>query len=364
MPDEDVPVLIVGGSLVGLTTAMLLGHHGVPSLSVERHRRHRDPSARRPLPAADDGAAARSSGSRSACARSRCETLQPDGRHHRGRVARRPRARHLRQGAQRGRRGVQPDRARLHQPGRARAAAARARASSSARRCATATEAVALEQDDDGVTVTLARPRRRATSAQVRARYVVAADGNRSPMRARLGIAMRGYGELSREHHDLLPRRLRRAAARPQPGRDLRAQPRAARVLPARPDRRHRLPRHQHGRRGRHAGRRGRRAGGPDRGARARVPAHGDRRPTCRWRSWTSPPGSAEANCAERLPRRPRVPRRRRRPRRPAQRRLRRQHRRPGRAQPRLEARGGRQGRGRRRRCSTPTRPSACRSAS
>src|SRR5919205_1812065 len=37
MADEDVPVLIIGGSLVGLTTAMLLGHHGVASLSVERH---------------------------------------------------------------------------------------------------------------------------------------------------------------------------------------------------------------------------------------------------------------------------------------------------------------------------------------
>src|SRR3954471_2923346 len=37
MPDEHVPVLIVGGSLVGLTTAMLLGHHGVASLAVERH---------------------------------------------------------------------------------------------------------------------------------------------------------------------------------------------------------------------------------------------------------------------------------------------------------------------------------------
>ena len=34
---EDVGVLIVGGSLVGLTTAMLLGHHGVESLVVERH---------------------------------------------------------------------------------------------------------------------------------------------------------------------------------------------------------------------------------------------------------------------------------------------------------------------------------------
>src|SRR5512133_620974 len=37
MTEEEIPVLIVGGSLVGLTTAMLLGHHGVPSLAVERH---------------------------------------------------------------------------------------------------------------------------------------------------------------------------------------------------------------------------------------------------------------------------------------------------------------------------------------
>ena len=38
MADEDVPVLIVGGSLVGLSTAVFLGHHGVPSLVLERHR--------------------------------------------------------------------------------------------------------------------------------------------------------------------------------------------------------------------------------------------------------------------------------------------------------------------------------------
>src|ERR1044072_9300131 len=37
MLDEEVPVLIVVGSRVGLTTAMLLGHHGVPSLAIERH---------------------------------------------------------------------------------------------------------------------------------------------------------------------------------------------------------------------------------------------------------------------------------------------------------------------------------------
>lgn len=34
----EVPVLIAGGSLVGMSTAMLLGHYGVRSLAVERHR--------------------------------------------------------------------------------------------------------------------------------------------------------------------------------------------------------------------------------------------------------------------------------------------------------------------------------------
>jgi 2-polyprenyl-6-methoxyphenol hydroxylase-like FAD-dependent oxidoreductase len=37
MSDLHVPVLIAGGSLVGLSTAALLGSHGVPSLVVERH---------------------------------------------------------------------------------------------------------------------------------------------------------------------------------------------------------------------------------------------------------------------------------------------------------------------------------------
>jgi 2-polyprenyl-6-methoxyphenol hydroxylase-like FAD-dependent oxidoreductase len=58
-------------------------------------------------------------------------------------------------------------------------------------------EAVDLEQDDSGVTVTL-RDLDSAEESVVRAQYVIAADGNRSPMRTRLGIEMEGYGELSR----------------------------------------------------------------------------------------------------------------------------------------------------------------------
>src|SRR5687767_2324670 len=38
MSDVEVPVLIVGGSLVGMSTALLLGSHGIRSLAVEHHR--------------------------------------------------------------------------------------------------------------------------------------------------------------------------------------------------------------------------------------------------------------------------------------------------------------------------------------
>jgi putative polyketide hydroxylase len=137
------------------------------------------------------------------------------------------------------------------------------------------TEALALEQDEDGETVTL-RDLDSGDESEVRAGYVVAADGNRSAMRTQLGIAMRLRTALA-QHHHLLPRRLRRAAARSQPGRVLRAQPAAARLLPARQDGRQRLPRRQHGRRGRHAGLGGRRAGGIKPGVSAGVPARGDR---------------------------------------------------------------------------------------
>src|SRR5512133_778650 len=38
MSDRQVPVLIVGGSLVGLSTSLLLAAQEVPHLLVERHR--------------------------------------------------------------------------------------------------------------------------------------------------------------------------------------------------------------------------------------------------------------------------------------------------------------------------------------
>ena len=38
MAEEQVPVLLVGGSLVGLTTSALLASHGIRHMLVERHR--------------------------------------------------------------------------------------------------------------------------------------------------------------------------------------------------------------------------------------------------------------------------------------------------------------------------------------
>src|SRR5262249_36115127 len=37
MSDIEAPVLVVGGSLVGLTASALLAHHGVRSLVIEKH---------------------------------------------------------------------------------------------------------------------------------------------------------------------------------------------------------------------------------------------------------------------------------------------------------------------------------------
>src|SRR5919112_6238965 len=37
MQHDDVPVLIVGGSLVGLSMSLFLAYHGVPHLVLERH---------------------------------------------------------------------------------------------------------------------------------------------------------------------------------------------------------------------------------------------------------------------------------------------------------------------------------------
>ncbi len=195
MPGEDVPVLIVGGSLVGLTTAMLLGHHGVPALSVERHAS----TAIHPRAGhfqLRTMELLRQLGLEERVRMKALETYSATG----GIIAVESLAgrelatyvKELNEGVE----GFSPTvRVFINQD--ALEPILRERALELGATLRTRTEAVAIDQDGDGVTVTL-RDLDSGDETEVRARYVVAADGNRSPMRARLGIGMRGYGQLSR----------------------------------------------------------------------------------------------------------------------------------------------------------------------
>src|SRR5262249_7561057 len=58
------------------------------------------------------------------------------------------------------------------------------------------TELVSLDQDDDGVTAVV-RSRDSGDERTVRADYVIAADGSKSPVRERLGIPLRGHPSFS-----------------------------------------------------------------------------------------------------------------------------------------------------------------------
>ena len=195
MTDEETPVLIIGGSLVGLTTAMLLGQLGVPSLVVERHAGtaihpragHFQLGTMEML---------RQAGLEDAVRSASLAMYHPTG----GIVAVESLAgrelatyvKELNEGVE----GFSPTRRVfinqdvlepiLHRKATELGATVRNR-----------TDATGLEQDDDGATVTL-RDLDGGGDRRVRARYVVAADGNRSPARARLAIPMTGHGELSR----------------------------------------------------------------------------------------------------------------------------------------------------------------------
>jgi 2-polyprenyl-6-methoxyphenol hydroxylase-like FAD-dependent oxidoreductase len=193
--EEETPVLIVGGSLVGLTTAMLLGHHGVASLSIERHAgtaihpraghfQLRTLEILRQV-GLEDRVRAKSLETYSASGGiNAVESLAG------AEIA--TYVKELNEGVE----GFSPTvRVFINQD--VLEPLLRERALELGARVRNRVEVVSLAQDDDGVTATL-RDLDGGGEETVRARYVVAADGNRSPTREQLGIAMEGYGELSR----------------------------------------------------------------------------------------------------------------------------------------------------------------------
>jgi 2-polyprenyl-6-methoxyphenol hydroxylase-like FAD-dependent oxidoreductase len=194
MGDEDVPVLVAGGSLVGLSAALFLARHGVPALAVERHpgtaihpraamfnqrtiELYREVGVEDEIIEASklefeqDGAimSVESLGGRELewyfrNVNEGVEHLSPSPRLFITQI------------------GLEP--------------ILRARAEELGAKLQWNQELVSFESGDEGISAVV-RNRGDGSKRTVRARYLVAADGTHSPIRERLGIGMRGHGSFS-----------------------------------------------------------------------------------------------------------------------------------------------------------------------
>ena len=195
MADIEVPIFIVGGSLVGLSTAMLLGHHDVRSLAVEYHHG----TAIHPRAAQTSQRTMeifRQVGLEQIVRQKSEEQYVQDG----GVLAVEtlvggPIAHYIAD-LNEGVRDVSPT-ARVFLSQDALEPQLRKRAEELGAELRFATEMVSLEQDAHGVGAVI-RERDSGQTQTVRAQYMVAADGARSRVRERLGIRMLGHGTFSK----------------------------------------------------------------------------------------------------------------------------------------------------------------------
>ena len=157
--------------------------------------RHRHPSARRAFSSAHTGGASLGRARRPG-AGGVGGAVRSGRRHQRRRVARRQGDRDLYRQPQRGRGRDQPVDPAVHDPAKPRAAHSRRAPKSSARRCATPPSWCRSSRTPDGVTGFIRNVVTGETDT-VRAKYMIAADGNRSPIREQLGIGTRGHGLLA-----------------------------------------------------------------------------------------------------------------------------------------------------------------------
>jgi len=195
MADIEVPVFIVGGSLVGLSTAMLLGHHGVRSLAVEYHRG----TAIHPRAAQTSQRTmeiCRQVGLEQIVRKKSEEQFVQDG----GVLAVEtlvggPIAHYIAD-LNEGVRDVSPT-VRVFLSQDALEPQLRKRAEELGAELRFATEMVSFEQDAQGVNAVI-RERDSGKTQTVRAQYMVAADGAHSRVRQRLVIRMLGHGTFSK----------------------------------------------------------------------------------------------------------------------------------------------------------------------
>jgi 2-polyprenyl-6-methoxyphenol hydroxylase-like FAD-dependent oxidoreductase len=191
---EEIPVLVAGGSLVGISAGLFLGWHGIPSLVVERH----PGTAIHPRAALVNQRTIelyRGVGLEPAIAEASGREFEQNGAivsvESLG-------GRELEYYFLNINEGVESlsasPRLFITQIGLEPVLLPRARELGATLEYGT--ELVSFDGDADGVTAVL-RNRETGEERSVRARYLVAADGSRSSVRERLGIPLRGHGSFS-----------------------------------------------------------------------------------------------------------------------------------------------------------------------
>jgi 2-polyprenyl-6-methoxyphenol hydroxylase-like FAD-dependent oxidoreductase len=193
--DVEIPVLIVGGSMVGMTAALLLGHHGVPSLVVEHHRG----TAIHPRAASVTQRTMevlRSVGLEKAVrTKSEAQFVQDAGVVGVETLAGGATAHYI-ANFNDGIRDLSPT-VRVFLSQNALEPTLKESAEKLGARMLFATECVSFDQDANGITAVV-RHRDTGETQKVHAQYLIAADGAHSPIRERLGIRMLGHGTLSK----------------------------------------------------------------------------------------------------------------------------------------------------------------------
>jgi 2-polyprenyl-6-methoxyphenol hydroxylase-like FAD-dependent oxidoreductase len=193
-PEQEVPVLIVGGSLVGLTTSALLASHGVRHMLIERHRG----TAIHPRAASFHQRTMeifRSLGlQRTVEAAAEREFIQNGAIISVDRLSGKELAcfyRSFNEGVE----GLSPtSRLFITQVGLEPVLRERARELGADHHYAT--ELASFIQDEAGVVAVL-HARGGGPETRIRARYLVAADGTHSSVRAQLGVDMSGRGNFA-----------------------------------------------------------------------------------------------------------------------------------------------------------------------
>lgn len=195
MADFEVPVVIVGGSLVGMSAALLLGHHGIPALVVEHHRG----TAIHPRAAMITQRTMevfRTVGVEQIVLRKSDEQFVQDGAIMAVETLAGKELAWFIANLNEGVRDVSPS-SRIFITQSLLEPLLKSRAEELGAQLRFSTEMTTFEEDASGVTAEI-RERETGKTSTVRARYMIAADGSHSRVRERLGIRMLGHGVFSK----------------------------------------------------------------------------------------------------------------------------------------------------------------------